>query len=145
MKKTISLGKALCFVLLTGVFFLLSVNNSSAQENAQGSVNPYTHIATKLDVSAYPLGTFDRHHCMEVLDQILTGLKPLMGNGGGTLNQKLKYDYCSKMLLDINSQYVAPEITMLTSLSGLTEKTNTAGIEQSQLRTLYNEIAAQMQ
>lgn len=139
MKKTIY------FALLAGVFFLLSINNATAQQSAQGTLNPYTHIATKLDVTAYPLGTFERDHAMDVLQQILTGLKPLLGNGGGSLTQKLKYNFCNKVLADINNQYIATEISLLTSLSGLMSENNSTQIQQSQLRNLYNEIVNQLQ
>jgi hypothetical protein len=146
MKKTFSIlsqGKALCFALLTGMMFLLGTE-ANAQENAQGSVNPYTHIATKLDVTAYPLGTFERTHTLEVLEQILQGLKPLLGNGGGSQLQKLKYDYCNRLVEDIKSKYVAVEISLLTSLSALTSVNSSTGIQHSQLRSLYAEVVNQI-
>ncbi|HLF64336.1 MAG TPA: hypothetical protein VI603_11315 [Saprospiraceae bacterium] len=148
MKKTISFftkGKAHCFVLLTGVFFLLSVNNAVAQESAQGTLNPYTHIGAKLDVTAYPLGTFERDHAMDVLQQILTGLKPLLSNGGGTLTQRLRYNFCNKVLADISDNYIATEISLLTSLSALTAENSSTEIQQAQLRSLYGEIVNQLQ
>ena len=147
MKKTISFfskGKALGFVALTGIMFLLSVNNSTAQQTAQGTLNPYTHIAAKLDVTAYPLGTFERTHSMDVLEQILAGLKPLLSNGGGSQSQRLKYDYVNRVLADISTQYISVELSLLTSLSALTGQTSATGIQNAQLRDLYNEIVNQL-
>lgn len=149
MKKTISFftkGKAfLCSLLLVGGLMLLSTGNASAQESANGSVNPYTHIGEKLSVPSYPLGTFERTHAMDVLENILSGLKQVVGNGGGSNYQKLKYEYCNDVLADINTRHIAPEITLLTSLSGLNEKESKVGTQQSQLQALYNEIVAQLQ
>lgn len=147
MKKTISFfskGKALGFVALTAMMFLLSVNNSTAQQSAAGNLNPYTHIATKLDVTAYPLGTFERTHTMEVLEQILAGLKPLLSNGGGSQSQRLKYDYANRMLADINNQFIGVELTLLTSLSALISTNSGVGVQNADLRALYNEIVNQI-
>jgi hypothetical protein len=130
--------------MLTGLLFVLSANEANAQENAQGSVNPYTHIASKLDVTAYPFGTFERTHSMQVLEQIAVGLKPLLGNGGGSQTQKLKYDYINRILADIDQKYVAVEISLLTSLAALKEHTNSVGLQDSQLRALYAEIVNQL-
>ena len=148
MKKTISFlseGRLLSGLLLAGLFFLLTANSASAQESAQGTVNPYSHIATKLDVTAYPLGTFEQGHSIQVLELIMDNMKPLFSNGGGTLSQKLKYDYCGRILQDIKTRFIAPEITLLTSLTGVAEKTNTIGVQAPQLRSLYNEIVGQLQ
>lgn len=146
MKKTISFftkGKALCFVLLTGMFLVLSSTEAAAQQSAQGNLNPYTHIATKLDVTAYPLGTFERGHTMQVLEQMLAGMKQIFSNGGGTLSQRLKYNYLNKIMSDVN-EYVAVEITLLTSLSELTAENSSTEIQNAQLRSLYAEIVNQL-
>ena len=146
MKKTISFlrkGKAVCFILLTGVVFLLAASETNAQTNAQGMLNPYTHIANKLNVTAYPLGTFDRTHSMDVLQQILIGMKQIMSNGGNQ-SQRLKYNYLNRLLADINNNYIAVEISLLTSLSALTAENSSTEIQNAQLRNLYNEIVNQL-
>lgn len=141
MKKTISCitqGKVLCFVLLAGLFLALSSTEATAQQSAQGNLNPYTHIATKLDVNAYPLGTFERTHSMQVLEQSIAGMKQILSNGG-TLSQRLKYDYVNRLLTDVNN-YISVEITLLTSLSALTSQESSTEIQNAHLRNLYNEI-----
>jgi hypothetical protein len=147
MKKTITFllsGKLLVAAVLTGLCFFLSVNSSSAQQTAQGNLNPYTHIASKLDVTAYNLGTFERSHTLDVLQQILAGLKPLLSNGGGSETQRLKYEFVNKIVADVNSNYVAVEIALLTSLSGLIADDNSIGTTESELRAVYNEVVNQI-
>jgi len=149
MKKTISFftkGKALwCGLLLAGGLLLVSTNNASAQESANGTVNPYSHIATKLNVTAYPLGGMERTHAVSVLENILAGMKQTLSNGGGTSYQKLKYAYCNGVLADVATRYIAPEIALLTQLNGLNAGINTPGTQLSQLATLYNEVVSQLQ
>ena len=149
MKQTISIfskGKSLwCGLLLTGGILLFSAATTSAQESANGSVNPYTHVAEKLSVTAYSLGTFERAHSMDVLENILNGLKQTLSNGGGTSYQKLKYQFCNAVLADISTRYVSCEISLLTSLTGLGNVQNKIGTQQSQLVTLYNEVVSQLQ
>lgn len=149
MKKTISFftkGKALwCSLLLVGGLMLLGTSHASAQESANGTVNPYTHIGEKLSVPSYPLGTFERAHTMSILENILAGLKQTISNGGGSNLQKLKYSYCNAMLADIHTRHIAVEITLLTSLAGLNEQKSTIGIQHSQLQALYSEVVAQLQ
>jgi hypothetical protein len=149
MKKTISIfskGKSLwCGLLLTGGLLLFGTSTTIAQVAAAGSVNPYTHVAEKLSVPAYALGTFDRAHTMDVLESILSGLRQSLSNGGGTSYQKLKYAYCSAVMSDVSTRYVASEISLLTSLSGLDAVKNTTGTQQTVLVTLYNEVVSQLQ
>jgi hypothetical protein len=149
MKKTISFftkGKALwCGLLLTGGMLLVGTNSASAQQSANGTVNPHTHIAAKLNVTAYPLGTMERTHSMDVLENILNGMKQIVSNGGGTSYQKLKYAYCSAVLGDISTKYIAVELSLLTQLSGFDAVKSTTGTQQSQLATLYNEVVSQLQ
>jgi hypothetical protein len=149
MKKTISFftkGKALwCGLLLAGGMLLFSTNNASAQHSANGTVNPYTHIAEKIGVSAYPLGSMERTHSMAVLENILAALKQTISNGGGTSYQKLKYAYCANVLSDISTRYIVTEISLLTQLSGLNAGKSTPGTQNSQLVTLYNEVVSQLQ
>jgi hypothetical protein len=147
MKKTtafLSGGKVLVFVLLTGLCLFLSAQSATAQQTAQGNLNPYTHIASKLDVTAYNLGSFERTHTLEVLEQILAGLKPLLSNGGGSELQRLKYEYVNKVVADVATQYVAVEISLLTSLSGMLSDDSSIGTDSSELRALYNEVVNQI-
>ena len=149
MKKTISFftkGKALwCGLLLAGGLLLMSTNTVSAQVSANGTVNPYTHIATKLNVTAYPLGDMERSHTITVLENILNGLKQIVSSGNATNYQKLKYEYCNTVLADVSTRYIAPEIALLTRLGGLNGTKNVPGTQQSQLATLYNEVVSQLQ
>ena len=146
MKKTVHflLGNAYRSILLSAFFFFAGAATTSAQQSAQGTLNPYTHIATKLDVTAYALGTFERTHTIDVLEQILAGLKPLLSNGGGSESQRLKYDYVNRVIADVSSQYVAVEIALLTSLSALTAHTSSTDIQPSELRALYTEVVNQI-
>jgi hypothetical protein len=147
MKKTTAFlpgGKVLVFVLLTGLCLFLSAQSATAQQTAQGNLNPYTHIASKLDVTAYNLGSFERTHTLEVLEQILAGLKPLLSNGGGSELQRLKYEYVNKVVADVATQYVAVEISLLTSLSGMISDDSSIGTDSSELRALYNEVVNQI-
>ena len=147
MKKTVTFlakGNARG-MLFAGALFLFGFSHTSAQQSAQGTLNPYAHIGAKLDVTAYPLGTFERDHAMDVLQQILNGLKPLLSNGGGTLTQRLRYNFCNKVLADISDNYIATEISLLTSLSALTAENSSTEIQQAQLRSLYSEIVNQLQ
>jgi hypothetical protein len=149
MKKTISIfskGKSLwCGLLLTGGLLLFGSSSAIAQESANGSINPYTHVAEKLSVPAYAIGTFDRAHTMDILENILSALKQTMSNGGGTSYQKLKYQFCATVLSDVSTKYIAGEISLLTSLSGLDSVRSNLGTQQSQLMTLYNEVVSQLQ
>ena len=63
MKNTFSLfsqRNVLVSFLLTGLFFLVGLNSTNAQQSAGGGANPYTGIAQAFGVTAYPLGTFDQ-------------------------------------------------------------------------------------
>lgn len=149
MKKTLTFfAHAKTLVVgfcLAGACILLSVQTASAQQSANGTVNPYSHIAEKISVTAYPLGEFERHHTMDVLENILAGLKQAISNGQGSNYQKLKYDFCNAVLADITTRYVAVEISLLTSLSGLNARQSRIGIQNSQLQALYSDIVAQIQ
>jgi hypothetical protein len=68
-----------------------------------------------------------------------------MSNGGGTSYQKLKYQFCATVLSDVSTKYIAGEISLLTSLSGLDSVRSNLGTQQSQLMTLYNEVVSQLQ
>lgn len=150
MKKMIhvlSNGKALFVgLLLTGCFMLVGSNTASAQwQTAASNVNPYTHIAEKLGVTAYPLGTFDRQHTMDVMETIIANLGQIVGNGGGTTLQKLKIAFCKQVLADVSGGFIAPEISLLTSLSDLNAQQSTLGTQQTMLATVYNEVVAALQ
>jgi hypothetical protein len=81
---------------------------------------------------------------LEVLEQILAGLKPLLSNGGGSELQRLKYEYVNKVVADVATQYVAVEISLLTSLSGMISDDSSIGTDSSELRALYNEVVNQI-
>lgn len=133
-----------CAMLLTALM-LFTGQEVSAQHSANGTVNPYSHIGVKIGVATYPLGHFDRDHSMTKLQAILAGMKQTMSNGGGTSYQKLKYDYCNAVYAHISTHYVAPEIALLTNLSGLNGRRSTLGISNNQLAALYNEVIVQIQ
>ena len=100
MKNTFSLfsqRNVLVSFLLTGLFFLVGLNSTNAQQSAGGGANPYTGIAQAFGVTAYPLGTFDQATTVTTLTDILIPLKPLIGHGA-TQAQELKYAYLSTVL-----------------------------------------------
>ena len=148
MKKTISFllkGKAFLFgLMMTGGLLFLCSGDASAQAIAGSSVNPDAFMAEKLNVAAYPLGTFDRENTLNVLNDIMSSLKAPLHNGGGTDYQKLKYAYCSAVHTDIAGQFIAPEIALLTNLGGLNGKESKIGADGNQLVALYNDIVSQL-
>jgi hypothetical protein len=131
--------------MLTCVLFFSQSPNVYSQQSANGTVNPCAHIATKLNVTAYPLGTFQRAHTMDVMHNILTGLQQVIGSGNATTTQKLKFQFCKSILSDVSNEYIATEITLLTSLSALNSQHSTVGNQQSILATMYNNVVAQLQ
>lgn len=155
MKNTFSFFSQRNVVLafmLTGFFFLLGMNNASAQlATAKGNLNnPYTSIAQSFGVTAYPLGQFDQAEVIEALDGIMTPIKPLLGHGASQA-QELKYEYVSAVLNDVNHD-VAVEISLLTRLQELKDSKHIAGpMNQTkvnptqQLAALYNEVVNELQ
>ena len=115
MKNTFSLfsqRNVLVSFLLTGLFFLVGLNSTNAQQSAGGGANPYTGIAQAFGVTAYPLGTFDQATTVTTLTDILIPLKPLIGHGASQA-QELKYAYLSTVLADVGAYSIAVEISLL--------------------------------
>ena len=138
-------------LMLTGFFFLLSVNSSSAQvASAGGTNNPHTSIAQSFGVTAYPLGHFDQAEVIPALEGIITPLKPLIGHGASQL-QELTYAYVSKVFVDVQ-QDVAVEISLLKRLEEMKSSKFLSGTMNqtkinptSQLAGLYNSVVAELQ
>lgn len=137
--------------LLTGLFFLVGVNNTSAQQVASGGVNPHTGIAQAFGVTAYPLGTFDQAATVETIKGILIPLKPLIGHGA-TQAQELQYAYLSAVLTDVGAYSIAVEISLLKRLEELKDSKHLSGAlnqtkfdPTTQLANLYNQTVNAIQ
>ena len=131
--------------LLTGLFFLVGLNSTNAQQSAGGGANPYTGIAQAFGVTAYPLGTFDQ------ATDILIPLKPLIGHGASQA-QELKYAYLSTVLADVGAYSIAVEISLLKRLEELKDSKHLGGTMNqtkinptAQLAALYNETVNALQ
>lgn len=137
--------------LLTGLFFLVGLNNTEAQQSARGTANPYTAIAQSFGVAAYPLGTFEQTAVKTALENILTTIRPLLENGASQ-TQRLTYEYVSRVLSDVNYN-IAVEISLLKRLEEMKRSknliipNNQVGSYQhgSQLVTLYNNTVNELQ
>lgn len=158
MKNTISFfsqRNVLLSFLLTGLFFLLGMTNTSAQDSYKGTDNPHTAIAQYFTVTAYPLGHFQPNEVIQKLTGIITPLKQVIGQGNATQAQKLKYTYVTQVLSDVQ-YHIAVEISLLKRLDELkkgktidkpadTAQTVLSQISTSDLHNLYNEIVNQLQ
>ena len=137
--------------LLTGLFFLVGLNSTNAQQSAGGGANPYTGIAQAFGVTAYPLGTFDQATTVTTLTDILIPLKPLIGHGASQA-QELKYAYLSTVLADVGAYSIAVEISLLKRLEELKDSKHLGGAMNqtkinptAQLAALYNETVNALQ
>lgn len=137
--------------LLTGLFFLVGLNSTNAQQSAGGGANPYTGIAQAFGVTAYPLGTFDQATTVTTLTDILIPLKPLIGHGASQA-QELKYAYLSTVLADVGAYSIAVEISLLKRLEELKDSKHLGGTMNqtkinptAQLAALYNETVNALQ
>ena len=137
--------------LLTGLFFLVGLNSTNAQQSAGGGANPYTGIAQAFGVAAYPLGTFDQATTVTTLTDILIPLKPLIGHGASQA-QELKYAYLSTVLADVGAYSIAVEISLLKRLEELKDSKHLGGAMNqtkinptAQLAALYNETVNALQ
>lgn len=137
--------------LLTGLFFLVGLNNTSAQQTASGGVNPHVGIAQAFGVTAYPLGTFDPAATVETIKEILIPLKPLIGHGA-TPAQELQFAYLSAILTDVAGSSIAVEISLLTRLEELKGSKHLSGAMNqtkfnptTQLANLYNQTVNAIQ
>lgn len=150
MKKLIynfSRGKILIAgLLLAGVFVFAGSNDLAAQQSAGGGVNPETEFAQRVGVTIYPLGTFDRTHAMEVVEQIRKNLRPQMQHNP-PLSVRLKFAYADKMFVDLQD-HIAAEITLLRSLRNTFTEISTTlvgQVEENDLAILYNEMVSKLQ
>ncbi len=154
MKNTFSLfsqRNVLVSFLLTGLFFLVGLNSTNAQQAASGGVNPHTGIAQAFGVTAYPLGTFDQAATVETITGILIPLKPLIGHGA-TQAQELQYAYLSAVLTDVGTYSIAVEISLLKRLEELKDSKHLTGAlnqtkfnPTTQLANLYNQTVNAIQ
>ena len=155
MKRTFSFftkrNALWCFVL-TGMFFLVGISNSSAQDNAGGFDNPETAIAQQFNVTAYQIGTFDREEAIEVLKGIATEMKANLGHNP-SLSDRMKYKYISDVLQDVEAYSIAVEISLLKKLANLKNSkilasgnsSTTGGTPPAQFANLYNEVVNELQ
>lgn len=155
MKRTFSFftkrNALWCFVL-TGMFFLVGISNSSAQDNAGGFDNPETAIAQQFNVTAYQIGTFDREEAIEVLTSIATDLKANYGHNP-SLSVRMKYQYISDVLQDVEAYNIAVEISLLKKLAKLKESkimamgnsSTSGGAPPAQFANIYNEVVNELQ
>ena len=137
--------------LLTGLFFLVGLNNTSAQQTASGGVNPHTGIAQAFGVTAYPLGTFDPAATVETIKGIIIPLRPLIGHSA-TQAQELQFAYLSAILTDVGNSSIAVEISLLTRLEELKDSKHLTGAMNqtkfnptTQLANLYNQTVNAIQ
>ncbi len=154
MKNTFSLfsqRSVLVSFLFTGLFFLVSLNNTNAQQIASGGVNPHIGIAQAFGVTAYPLGTFDQASTVETIKDILIPLKPLIGHGASQA-QELQYAYLSAVLTDVGTYSIAVEISLLKRLQELKSSKHLSGpLNQANfnpttlLANLYNQTVIAIQ
>jgi hypothetical protein len=154
MKNTFSLfsqRNVLVSFLLTGLFFLVGMNSTNAQQTASGGVNPHTGIAQAFGVTAYPLGTFDPTSTVETITGILIPLKPLIGHGASHA-QELQYAYLSAVLTDVGAYSIAVEISLLKRLEELKDSKHLTGAlnqtkfdPTTQLANLYNQTVNAIQ
>lgn len=153
MKRTFSFfskRNALLCLMLTGFLFLLGTNSMNAQESARGYSNPESSIAQKFNVTAYDILTFDPAETIAALNQIAAGLKPLLTHSA-TPAQKMKYQYVSAVIRDVEGLSIAVEISLLKQLDKLSTTTKIGGSNQTssglspQYSNLYNEIVTAIQ
>jgi len=137
--------------MLPGLFFLVGLNSTNAQQTAGGGANPYTGIAQAFGVTAYPLGTFDQATTVTILKDILIPLKPLIGHGASQA-QELKYAYLSVVLTDVETSSIAVEISLLKRLEEMKNSKHLGGAMNqtkinptAQLANLYNETVNALQ
>jgi hypothetical protein len=92
--------------------------------------NQNTSIAQKYGVTAYPHNTFNKAEAIAVLQQMISPLQSIIGNGGGTDSQKATHAYLAAVLNDITKYSIASENALLTSakMSGRTASRNPARI-----------------
>jgi hypothetical protein len=155
MKRTFSFftkrNALWCFVL-TGMFFLVGISNSSAQDNAGGLDNPEIATAQQFNVTAYPIGTFDREEVIEVLEGIAADLKANNGHNP-SITVQMKYKYISDVLQDVRAYSIAAEISLLKKLAKLKDSkilsgsnsSTTGGTPPAQFANLYNEVVNELQ
>jgi len=122
-----------------------------AQERARDNTNPQTAIANDFGVTAYPLTTFNREEAIEVLEGIVTTIKPLIGHGA-TSAQVRKYNYVNAILTDIQGYSIAVEISLLTRLKDVRtgakiggSSTSVSNLPDTQFANLYNEVVNELQ
>lgn len=137
--------------LLTGLFFLVGLNSTNAQQLARGTANPYTGIAQSFGVTAYPLGNFQQPEVVTALQNVLIPIKPLIGHGASQA-QELKYAYVSLVLTDVEQSSIAVEISLLKRLEEMKNSKHISGAMNqtksnptNQLANLYNEIVNELQ
>ena len=154
MKRTFSFfskKNVLRYLVLTGFVFLLSLNNTMAQNTPTGGNNPYTGIAQDFNVIAYTLGTFNRDEVIVALEDFAAQLEPLIHTNPSLLP---KYKYVTSVLTDVQTYWIAVEVSLLTNLETLHDNVkvpgqvgnHTVGAPSTTLFTnMYNEVVSAIQ
>ena len=154
MKRTFSFfskKNVLRYLVLTGVVFLLSLTHTMAQDTPNAGNNPYGSIAQDYNVTAYTLGTFDRDEVIVALEDLAAQLEPLAHNNP---SMQIKYKYVRNVLSDVQTYWIAVEVSLLTKLDAMHDNTKIAGqvghqtvgnTSTSFFTTMYNEVVSAIQ
>lgn len=149
MKKTISLlslksSLVSCVILTVGMMIFSLTANA---QTPTAPLNPYTQIAAKLDVTAYHLGTFERTHATDVLQNMLETLRPQLNGNNQSELSKFKMAYLKGVHSDVSQYGIAVEIALLTRLGDSYTNSATSGFQltQNQIRQVYLEVIQQLQ
>jgi len=125
----------LCAMLT--VFFMAGTVDAVAQQRASNDANPNSVMATKLGVTACPMGSATNvQGGLATIESQAATLRQLIKSGNGSVNDKLKYFYYESILQDVGQHSVAPELSLLTSLREAAKQSGANNVQM--LRDLYN-------
>ena len=128
---------------LVAMFFVASTVDAKAQGQSirarnDGS-NPYSLLAQKLGVTACAPGTASNVQSgLATLNAQATTLKQSLTDGTATLVEKVKYEYFTKVILEVGTYNVAPEVATLVQLSPAAKIAGNESITNQQLAAMYN-------
>lgn len=132
---------------MLAVFVVVGTVDASAQSavraNNDPSSNPNLSLATKLGVTACPLGSATNvQGGLAAVDAQRATLRSAINAGTATINDKFKYFYFEAVSNQVGHNYIAPEIALLEGLRAAANQAGSNAVTQQMMVNLYNSTKA---
>lgn len=130
-------------VAMLVAFVVVGTVDASAQTRASSVENPQSSLATKLGVTACPLGTATNvQGGLAAINAQRVALRASINAGTASINDKFKYFYFEAVTNEVGNLSVAPELSLLNNLRTAARQAGAQSVTQQMIVNLYNSTKA---